>query len=441
MDSINAQDNSVTPRTVFRFWWPLAATWLMMSVEGPLIAAIIARLAEPTLNLAAYGVAFSLALIIEAPIIMIMSASVALVKDRESFRRLRLFTFLLNGALTLAIVIAVLPGVFPAVASGLLRLPEQILDRVQLAMIILVPWPGAIGYRRFYQGILIRHNLTRRVAYGTVLRVTSMAGTALVLARLDILPGAAVGGAALSAGVVAEAMASRLMAARVVAQLRETKSPHGVPPMTYGDITRFYYPLALTSLIMLGVHPMMAFLVGQSRYAVESLAVLPVVNSLVLIFRSMGISYQEVSIALLGPRGEGWPALKTFGTSLAIAAATGLGLVAFTPAADFWFCTVSGMKPDLAGFAIPPTKILSLMPALAVFLSVQRAVIVHRGATGPITWATLAEFVGVVLMLLIGIHWFDMVGATAAAVAFIAGRLAAHASLMKPYLRTIRAFE
>jgi len=440
MGSINAQDDSATPGTIFRFWWPLAATWLMMSVEGPLIAAIIARLAEPTLNLAAYGVAFSLALIIEAPIIMIMSASVALVKDRESFRRLRLFTFVLNGALTFVIVIAVLPGVFPVLASGLLHLPEAILDNIQLAMILLIPWPAAIGYRRFYQGILIRYNLTRRVAYGTVLRVTSMACTALAFAHLGILPGAAVGGAALSAGVVAEAVASRLMAAGVVPQLRKTEPQHQVPPMSYGDITRFYYPLALTSLIMLGVHPMMAFLVGQSRYAVESLAVLPVVNSLALIFRSMGISYQEVSIALLGTRGEGWPGLKTFGIFLAIASAAGLGLVAFTPAADFWFCAVSGMKPDLARFAIPPTKILVLMPALAVFLSVQRAVIVHTGATGPITWATVAEFAGVVLMLLIGIHWLDMVGATAAAVAFIAGRFAAHASLMKPYLRTIRTF-
>jgi hypothetical protein len=440
MGSMNAYNDSVTPGRVFRFWWPLAATWLMMSVEGPLIAAIIARLEQPTLNLAAYGVAFSLALIIEAPIIMIMSACIAVVKDRESFRRLRIFTFLLNAALTVTIIIVVLPGVFPALASGLLRLPEEILDHIQLALVILIPWPAAIGYRRFYQGILIRQNLTRRVAYGTVVRVISMACTALGCSRIGILPGAAVGAAALSAGVVAEAVASRLMAARVVTQLKVTDPPWNVPPMNYGAITRFYYPLALTSLIMLGVHPMVALLVGQSRYAVESLAVLPVVNSLVLIFRSMGISYQEVSIALLGTHGEGWPALKKFGALLALASSAGLGLVAFTPVAGFWFCTVSGLESNLALFAILPTQILSIMPAMAVFLSIQRAVIVHSRATGPITWATFVEFVGVVAMLFIGIHWLDMVGATAAAVAFIAGRLTAHACLLRPYFHTVRTF-
>ena len=50
----------LTARAVAAFWAPLAATWLMMSVEGPFIAAVIARLADPTVNLAAYGVAFTL---------------------------------------------------------------------------------------------------------------------------------------------------------------------------------------------------------------------------------------------------------------------------------------------------------------------------------------------------------------------------------------------
>lgn len=437
---MNGQNHLPTPGMVFRFWCPLAATWLMMSVEGPLIAAVIARLEEPTLNLAAYGVAFSLALIIEAPVIMIMSASIALVKDRESFRRLRLFTFVLNGVLTLAIVTVVLPGVFSPLTSGLLRLPAEILEHIRLALIILIPWPGAIGYRRFYQGILIRHNLTRRVAYGTMIRLTSMACTVFVGARLGIIPGVAVGAAALSAGVIAEAVASRFMAARPVARLKIAEPPHGVPPMGYVEISRFYYPLALTSLIMLGVHPMVAFFLGQSRYAVESLAVLPVVSSLVFIFRSMGISYQEVGIALLGTKGEGWPGLRNFGILLALCASLGLGLVAFTPAADFWFCTVSGLSPDLARFAMTPTKILVLMPALSVFLSMQRAVIVHTRSTRPITWATAAEFAGVVTMLLIAIHRLNMVGITAAAVAFIAGRVAAHGALLRPYRRTISTF-
>ena len=70
MNDLNSK-HQLTQKSILAFWIPLAATWLMMSLEGPYLSALIARLAEPKFNLAAYGIAFSLALIIEAPVIMI----------------------------------------------------------------------------------------------------------------------------------------------------------------------------------------------------------------------------------------------------------------------------------------------------------------------------------------------------------------------------------
>jgi hypothetical protein len=37
------QSEALTVRRVFRFWAPLAATWLMMSVEGAFLATMVAR--------------------------------------------------------------------------------------------------------------------------------------------------------------------------------------------------------------------------------------------------------------------------------------------------------------------------------------------------------------------------------------------------------------
>ncbi|MEN8164129.1 MAG: hypothetical protein ABFS37_08365, partial [Acidobacteriota bacterium] len=81
------------------FWAPLALTWLMMAVEGPLLTAVIARMADPKLNLAAFGVAFAFALIVEAPVIMMMAASTALVSNRETYLKLRNVTQALNVAI------------------------------------------------------------------------------------------------------------------------------------------------------------------------------------------------------------------------------------------------------------------------------------------------------------------------------------------------------
>jgi hypothetical protein len=72
-------------RSVFSAWWPLATSWLFMGLELPAVSAALARLPDPTISLAAYGgVIFPLALLIESPIIMLLSASTALSKDLRS---------------------------------------------------------------------------------------------------------------------------------------------------------------------------------------------------------------------------------------------------------------------------------------------------------------------------------------------------------------------
>ncbi len=430
------QSINMNKRKIFIFWLPLAATWLMMSFEGPFLTAIIARLAEPKFNLAAWGVAFSFALIIEAPIIMIMSASTALVENRTSFIKLRKFTNIINTTITLVMFILIIPVIFNFITLRLIGLPEEVSRLTHIATILLLPWPAAIGFRRFYQGILIRHNLTRRVAYGTILRLFSISITALLLYSFADLPGVSIGAISLSTGVLVEALASRIMVHRTVSMLLDTDDE--AEPLSYRKIYTFYYPLALTSLLALGVHPLVTFFVGHSRMALESLAVLPVINSLVFIFRSIGLSYQEVGIALIGRNWEGFKAVKEFAWLLVISVVIILGIISFTPLAHFWFGSISGLSPELTEFSILPLQIMVIMPGLSVLLSYQRSLLVASRNTGPLTWATALEVLGIILVLFISTLYFDVIGAVGASMAFITGRLAANIYLIKPNLDQYR---
>jgi len=398
----------------------------MMAVEGPFLAAMIARLAEPVFNLAAYGVAFSLALVVEAPVIMIMSAATALARNRLSYIRLRTFTHALNAGVTLAMVVALLPPVFNAIAYGLIGLPPEVAFRTHIALLILLPWPAAIGIRRLYQGVLIRHRLTRRVAYGTVVRLAAMFGTAFVLARDGRLEGAWVGAAALTMGVSCEAVASRFMAAGALRKLMAVPGVATGAVASWVALTRFYYPLALTTLLSLGIHPVVTFFVGNSRMPLESLAVLPVIGSLVFIFRSLGLAYQEVVIALIGDEQEGYVPLRTFGILLSLGVAVGLSLIAWTPLAGVWFRNVSGLTDELAAFALTPVRILSIIPGLTAVLSFQRAVMVIRNTTNRVTLATIIEVAGTVVVMWVAISFLNAIGAVAAASALLIGRIGAN---------------
>jgi len=418
---------TLSTNKILRFWLPLAGTWLMMSLEGPFIAAIIARLTDPKFNLAAYGVTFSFALIIEAPVIMMMTASTTLVKDFQSLKKLRQFTWTLNVIITCLMLILLIPKFFFFITIELIGLPENVAQLTHIGTIIMIPWPGAIGFRRFYQGVLIRNHATRRVAYGTFVRLISMSATATGLFIFTSIPGVYIGTAALSSGVIMEAISTRIMVQPILKKLKNNESltlPQA--GLSFRRISIFYYPLALTSMLTLGVHPLVTFFIGKSALALESLAVLPVVGSFVFLFRGVGLSFQEAAITLLGKSKENDRVIKRFATYLGIGLALGLILTAFTPLSRIWFSQVSGLSPILTTLALTPLMIMGIFPASTVLISFQRAILVQSGRTSPITGATLIEVFSIITVLYVAIIQFNMIGVTAAATAFVVGRMAAN---------------
>jgi hypothetical protein len=383
--------------------------------------------------------------------------------------------------------------------NGLLGLTAPVVDLVYVSLWLLLPWPAAIGYRRFLHGLLIRDGLTRRVAYGTLLRLGSMAAVAAGLYLLTDLPGAWVGAIALSAGVSAEAVAARAMAAGVIrrllgeatgdptaavqadpataatgdpagdrhaqpyralpepatvltttaasaqssadagagaedvaaAQAAVQESPRSVSP-GYRDIARFYYPLALTSFIGLTVHPLLTFFMGRAPRPVESLAVFPVVHALSFVFRAAGFSFQEAVIALSGRRFEHIPQLIRFGITMAVVSSGGMALVAFTPLAGVWFELVSGLPPELAAAAVLPARLVVPLPAMAVLMAFQQAVLVQDRGTRPITYASGLEVASIAVLFLLLSRFAGMSGVSAAMLALVGGRFAGNLYLMIP---------
>ncbi len=59
-------------KSITVLYLPLALSWVLMLMEAPLVNAFLARGPHPELSLAAYGVAMSIILVAEAPIIMML---------------------------------------------------------------------------------------------------------------------------------------------------------------------------------------------------------------------------------------------------------------------------------------------------------------------------------------------------------------------------------
>ncbi len=244
-----------------------------------------------------------------------------------------------------------------------------------------------------------------------------------------------IGAIALSVGVGSEALLTRFLARQAISETRQTEPATDSSPMNYRAIWDYYLPLALTPFIGLSIHPLVTFFLGKSRDAIESLAVMPVIYGLTFVFRALGLSYQEVAIALIGENRDNYPKVRNFAVVLGILTSTCLVLIAFTPLAKLWFHDLSGLSLSLSNFATLPLQIMAIFPALTVLICFQRAVLINERITRPVSIATAIEALGIFSLLLLAMLYFPVSGAVAAATAYVISRLLAVAILQRSISR------
>lgn len=411
----------LTLREVFHTWWPLAASWLMMASELPVLSAVVARQAHPSIHLAAYGgVVFPIALVVEAPIIMLLAASTALSRDWTSYVRLRRFMLTAGAGLTAVHLLVALTPLYDWIVGSLMHAPVEIRAPARLGLLIMTPWTGSIAYRRFQQGVLIRFDRSRLVGVGTAVRVTTNFSF-LALGYLARFPGIVTATTAVAAGVVAEAIFAGLCVRPVLAGPLRAAPPAGTP-LTLRRLLHFYVPLAMTPLLSLFSLPILSAGMGRMPLALESLATWPVVNGLIFAFRSTGLAYNEVVIALLD-RVRPRAALARFTVLLAGTTSILFLILAYTPLGRFWMAGISGLPPALADLGLRGLRLAFVLPALGVVQNWFQGNLVHAHRTRGVSEAVGLALITLVLVTVAGVHLGSLPGLVIGVLAMIAGNL------------------
>lgn len=366
-------------KKILKTWLPLAASWLLMGIEMPAITAVMARLVHPEISLATHGgVVFPISLIIEAPIIMLLSASVALCKDWSSYQRIYRFMMASGFLLTMLHVLVAFTPLFDLVVRHVLGVPPEIVEPARIGLRIMTPWTWAIAYRRFQQGVLIRFGHPQAVSIGTAIRLLS---GALVLATgliIGTIPGYIIGAATQAVGTMSEALYAGLRVRPVLNnQLRVL--PAGTA-IEWKKFYAFYIPLALTSILNQVWQPIGSAAISRMPAALESLAVWSVVSGLVFMLRSLGYAYNEVVVALLDQDGSS-PHLWQFTRRLTTSVSVLHFIIAITPLAYLWFTYVSGISTLLVTLALTGFWLAIPMPALSVLQSWFQGALLYRRET------------------------------------------------------------
>ena len=417
----NSKSQPVTSADVWKTWFPLALSWLMMGVELPLLSAVVARLANPEVNLGAYGgVVFPLSLLIEAPIIMLLTASTKLSRDLVSYKKLWRFMMIAGGGLSaLHLLVAVTP-LFDWLVGGLLGVEGDILEASRLGMIIMTPWTWAIAHRRFNQGVLIRFGQSAAVGWGTAMRLVADVIVLAIGFALHEVAGIVVATAAVAAGVLAEAAYIRWKVQAVIAgPLREAKGP----AITQREVILFYLPIAFAPTIGLLGQPMLTGAMSRMDAPMLTLAVWPTVNSLIFMLRAAGIAYTEVVVALLD-RPNGLRQLRQFTVWLSLGLSVPLLILCTTPLIDIWFDRFIGLRPQLAALGKSALWFALLLPPITAWACYFEGLLIHHKRSGAVTQAVVFFIVTLFGFLFFAVQSQSMLGLNAAVCAMTLGGVA-----------------
>ena len=408
---------NLTTKNIFWFWMPLALVWLMMGIEQPGIAAVITRLPEIKHNLAAFGLTFALSLIIEGPIIQLLSAANVLARDKQSYTRLLHFTHISGWLLSLLHFIIAVTPIFDIIVTGIIGAPQEILELTRSTFLIMSPWTVAIAYRRLWQGILIGYGHTGIIPLTMISRLVAIILTLSIGYAFPVLSGANLGALALTNGVVAGAIVTWIFARPVVKH--EVFTAPSTALLTWPRLLRFYTPLALTSMIGLAVQPVLSVGLARMPHPLQSLALWPVLMGFTALFQTPCFSYQEAVVALLSRKGAYAP-LRRFTRILAFTLTLGFFVAATWPTVRWaWFGWISGLSENLLGHIRSPLMVLSLIPALTVIIAWFRGILVSRQHTTAISLAVLVNATVLIMAMLFLPHMLHQPGVVIVALALI----------------------
>ena len=409
-------------RQLIQLWQqfiPLSLSDVTMALGDPLTTTTLAHLPDPRTNIAAVGVAKAIAIFCESPIIMLLHTSNALAPTQASRRALWKFALIASGAMSLLLALTTIPAVFAIVGEGWLGVSPSLSGTVRSVLTIAILWPLAIGWRRYFQGLLIHSGQSYAVAQAGIVRLLVVG---IILAGGFTLKtnGAVVAGMSLVWGVIAEAVAVTYLARKLGA----TKLPELIStpelPQDVAGVWKFYAPLGGTMMLVWGARAALVGIVARAEDGAIALVAWPAAWGLVLVIANSTRMVQQIIIRnrqLLPDR-----LLITFAITVGIVCSLILLSVSGTSisaAAIGWFV---GNDEELIARVRPVLLICTVIP---LCVSVQNAIqgfLVSEGHTWGINQAA---WIGSIVML--GTAYLGAQsgqnGAIAAAIGMILGNI------------------
>jgi len=342
-----------------------------------------------------------LSIFLESPVFALQQAVVAWYGGSGSIRPYVSFAFAVGLLMMVIEAVVVFSPAGPFLFRTLMGAPEHLIEPSMHALQVSIVFPPLVATRLGFQGILIGRRRTAPIAWGTSLRLVTLAVLVLVVCpRLPLeAPSAAM--AALALAVVVELVYVAIAANR--APEREgVPSPAQEAGRRLSGKVRFLLPLAGTMALGTLTNPVINAFIARTDEPETALAGYAVIASLVWFLASPALRYSAVTIAL-GNTAANLNKLRRFLLRFVGGVSIGVFLITLTPIAVILLEDLIGLGPELAARVRVPLIFLSIQPLIAGFVAYNQGVLTRRARTGAVGVGSVSRVLAIMLLGVIGL--------------------------------------
>ncbi|GGC84039.1 hypothetical protein GCM10007216_13340 [Thalassobacillus devorans] len=344
---MNNRDGELKYRQLIGFFIPLGFSASLTAITHVIINGTLSRGENAAFIIASYAVAFALFGIIERPIIVFRQTSSALVKDKQSFRKLSIFMFFVIGIIFVFSMLMVFSPIGSWVYVNLFNADENMVNTISSTFFVIAFVIIFSGIRGIYQGVIINQLETKWLTIMVIIRLLVMFLVAFLFVAFDYVT-AITGSVLFLTGMLIECLISVWKGQRIINHTFVNQ----VSILRKKEIINFYFPLVFYFVLQTILVPIIYVFLSKTNNIEIGIASFALAFSITQMLLSFFMYTHQLVLQLYNKDKQ---KVINFIVIVSIIPTLLLVLLSFTPAGIWFMTVVMGAEEELA---VPTLSVL-----------------------------------------------------------------------------------
>jgi hypothetical protein len=383
-----ARSTRLAGRELVRFHAPLAANAMLLALAGPIVNLVLTRSGEPERDLAAFWIAFTVALFAQSACVALQPVTIALVSRRAAARPLLAAALIASGAASAALLALSLTAAGNWFFRDVIPCAGPVATRAREVLGVLALLPPLIALRSLAGGLAAARRDTHLIALTTAIRIGLLGLGAAVIVRLLPASGALAAAWLVALGVCADTL---LLSAAVLGRSSLRVNPVRGARVAFADVARLALPLVIATLAWTATRGAVNAVLGALSGRALAQAAFGFLLPIVMVSCAPLWALLEVTLVLPRTRAS-FGRVLGFAALVSLAASAALAFATLTSLGQGWLLESFQLGPALRGVLLPTLGLAALAPPLVAARAIAQGLLMRARQTGVMLLSAPARF-------------------------------------------------